>query len=297
MTLPLAVTYEPPTELPSSRVDWTLLSQRAVLLVHDMQAYFTRVYDPQAPALRRAIEATATLMATARAAGVPVAFTAQPGNQPRSERGLLTDMWGPGIRDDVEQTRIIEELVPHDGDEVFVKHRYSAFARSPFEDWMRAQGRDQLVITGIYAHIGVVATATEAFMRDIQPFVVADAVADFSLADHERALHQVARTCGVVLPSEQAMTLLATDTAPSTAWEKWLADELGSLLGDQTAGERLVADPDLDVFKAGLDSVRSFSLLDELADRGVEIDFTDFVSEASTSYLLEEIGRSGVPTP
>lgn len=297
MTLPLAVSYEPPATVPSSRVDWTLLPQRSVLLVHDMQAYFTRVFDPQSPALRLAIDATAALIAAARAAGVPVAFTAQPGNQDRSARGLLTDMWGPGIRDDEEHTRIIDELAPQPGDEVFVKHRYSAFARSPFEEWMRGLGRDQLVITGIYAHIGVVATATEAFMRDIQPFVVADAVADFSADDHERALHQVARTCGVVLPSSRAVELLAADTAPSTPWQVWLAAELGSLLGDPAMGERLVADPQLDVFKAGLDSVRSFSLLDELADRGVDVDFTELVSAGCVAYLLDEIGRSGVPTP
>lgn len=297
MTLPLAVSYEPPAAVPTSRVDWTLLPQRAALLVHDMQAYFTRVFDPQAPALRQAVDSTAALIAAAREAGVPIAFTAQPGNQDRDARGLLADMWGPGIRDDEEHTRIIDELAPQPGDEVFVKHRYSAFARSPFEDWLRAQGRDQLVITGIYAHIGIVATATEAFMRDIQPFVVADAVADFSADDHERALHQVARTCGVVLPAKQAVSLLAADTAPSGPWEVWLAAQLGHLIGDPVAGERLVADPELDVFKAGLDSVRSFSLLDDLADRGVEIDFTEFVSAGCTAYLLEEIGRSGVTTP
>ncbi len=47
------------------------------------------------------------------------------------------------------------------------------------------------MITGQYAHIGCMTTATDAFMRDIKPFMVADALADFSRDEHLMSLKYV----------------------------------------------------------------------------------------------------------
>lgn len=57
----------------------------------------------------------------------------------------------------------------------------------------RSKGRDQRISCGMYAHLGVPPTAADAFMNDIQPFVVADAVADSSAEEHALALRRAAR--------------------------------------------------------------------------------------------------------
>lgn len=213
--LPRIAPYELPTasELPASRAPWSFAADRAALLVHDMQAYFLAPYAPDAQPLAGAIAALARLLPAARAAGMPVFYTAQRGNQLRCDRGLQAELWGPGMRAQPEHEAIAPALAPAPGDQVLVKHRYSAFQRSNLEALLRARGRDQLVITGVYAHIGCLCTAAEAFQRDIEPFFVADALADFSRPQHDQALQWVAATCGVVLSSAQLLVGLAPEQA------------------------------------------------------------------------------------
>ncbi|UJP40234.1 isochorismatase family protein [Cellulomonas palmilytica] len=196
--LPTMEAYALPTrgELPVSTMPWRVDADRAVLLIHDMQRYFVRGL-PQ-PLGDTLVERVATLRAWARRSGVPVAYTAQPGSMTPQERGLLADVWGPGMRAEPDDRAVVDRLAPHEDDWVLTKWRYSAFVRSPLLDRMREAHRDQLVVCGVYAHVGVLMTAADAFQHDIQPFVVGDAIADFSLAYHRLALDWAADRCAVV---------------------------------------------------------------------------------------------------
>ncbi|WP_019630447.1 isochorismatase family protein [Actinomadura atramentaria] len=209
MAIPPIAPYPMPAEdeLPAPRVDWRPDPDRAVLLIHDMQNYFLEPFagDP-VPEL---IENIATLRRAADAAGVPVVYTAQPGAQSPRDRGLLTDFWGKGVGADPRATGIVDALAPAEGDTVLTKWRYSAFIRTDLADLLLPRGRDQLIVTGIYAHIGCQATALEAFMRDVRPFFVADAVADFTPEDHRAAVGFAARRCAAVTataPLARALT-------------------------------------------------------------------------------------------
>lgn len=208
--LPSIPAYDLPQEgdLPPSRANWTLEADRAALLVHDMQAYFVDAFTPDASPISSVIDSIARISGAARTRGIPVFHTAQHGDQERRDRGLQADLWGPGMRHVPAQQAIIGPLSPEAGDFVLTKHRYSAFQRSNLETLMRARGRDQIVICGVYAHIGCMLTAAEAFQRDIQPFFVADAVGDFSRDWHDAALAQVADCSGVVLSTRQVLEVL-----------------------------------------------------------------------------------------
>ncbi|SNR82489.1 isochorismatase family protein [Puniceibacterium sediminis] len=210
MGLPRIAPYDLPTasELPTPRAPWAFDPARAALLIHDMQGYFCAAFDASAAPLSPALANIVRLASACRSAGIPVFYTAQHGNQDRRDRGLQADLWGPGMQEIPEHTDILPELAPQDGDFRLVKHRYSAFQRSNLETLMRVRGRDQLLITGIYAHIGCLATAAEAFQRDIEPFFVADALADFSREKHEMALNWVAACSGVPVMTQSLIDQL-----------------------------------------------------------------------------------------
>ncbi|MFF0408957.1 isochorismatase family protein [Kitasatospora sp. NPDC004745] len=210
MGLPRIPSYPMPAaeELPANRVAWTVDPARAVLLVHDLQNHFLDAFDTAAPPVTELFGNVARLAKLAAVHGMPVVYSAQPGGQSPAERGLQQDFWGPGIPDDPRATAIAEAVAPAPGDTVLTKWKYSAFVRTDLERLLREQGRDQLVITGVYAHIGVQATACDAWMRDVQAFVVADAVADFGPQEHRAALAWVAGRCGLVTTADAVSATL-----------------------------------------------------------------------------------------
>ena len=208
--LPSIAGYALPTEaeLPQARADWTVQSARAALLIHDMQAYFVDAFTPAVPPISEVIDNIARLASHCRAKGIPVFYTAQNGNQERRDRGLQADLWGPGMRHALEHQPVVAPLTPDESDIVLVKHRYSAFQRSNLERLMRARDRDEIIICGVYAHIGCLCTAAEAFQRDIKPFFAADGLGDFSRTWHDAALAHVADCCGVVRSTRQLIEAL-----------------------------------------------------------------------------------------
>jgi trans-2,3-dihydro-3-hydroxyanthranilic acid synthase len=214
MAIPHISPYPLPrwNELPANTARWEIDPRRAMLLVHDMQKYFLDAFPAGQPPVTELVENVTRLRTRCAEVGVPVGYTAQPGGMTEAQRGLLRDFWGPGMTTGPEQRGIAEGLAPVAGDHVFTKWRYSAFHRSGLLEHMRETGRDQLVLCGVYAHVGVLMTAVEAFTNDIETFLIADGIADFTPEYHRLALRYAAERCSVVLPAAAALAALDAPT-------------------------------------------------------------------------------------
>ncbi len=253
-TLPVAA------HIPDNKVQWDFEPTRAALLIHDMQDYFINFWGEACPMMAQVIANIAALRRYCKQQGIPVYYTAQPQNQSPEDRALLNDMWGPGLNNYPEQQKVVAQLTPDHDDTVLVKWRYSAFHRSPLEQALKASGRDQLLICGVYAHIGCMITATDAFMRDIQPFMVADALADFSREEHLMALKYVAGRAGRVV--------MTADLLPTPQSKAQLRALILPLLDETDEPE-----DDENLIDYGLDSVRMMALASRWRQVHPDIDF------------------------
>ncbi|WP_194205406.1 isochorismatase [Superficieibacter sp. 1612_C1] len=264
MAIPKLQAYALPTasDMPDNKVNWTVDPARAALLIHDMQDYFISFWGNNCPMMELVVANIAALRQYCKQHNIPVYYTAQPKEQSDEDRALLNDMWGPGLTRSPEQQKIVDALAPDESDTVLVKWRYSAFHRSPLEAQLKATGRNQLIITGVYAHIGCMTTATDAFMRDIQPFMVADALADFSREEHLMALNYVAGRSGRVVMTEELLP------APVPKSKEALRALILPLLDE--SDEPL---DDENLIDYGLDSVRMMALAARWRKVHGDIDF------------------------
>ncbi|MCS6815626.1 MAG: isochorismatase family protein [Cyanobacteria bacterium] len=178
-----------------NRLTWQLEPEQAVLLIHDMQNYYMRPLLRHNPETAKAIIANiATVKQICQQIGIPVVYTEQ---RPLTvaQRGLLYDLWGPGMQGVDDEAAVVSDLCPVSGYTI-VKHKYSAFYNSTFAELLANLSRNQIIITGVYSHIGCMTTALDALMRDLKVFYVADAVGDFSLDFHLSSLKTIGNCCG-----------------------------------------------------------------------------------------------------
>ena len=188
-----------------------------MLLVVDMQNDFchpdgarAKAFGVDAIAMPRAsIPAVVELIRVARAAGVRVTVTRQvhyPDDQARRRRRIPSHLDRRGVKLELCYrgtwgTELIDEMkaMVRPEDDVIIKHRASAFFETPLNTELRAKGIQVVIIAGTTTSFCIDSTIRDAYMRDYDVLVPAEAVSDTDQAAHDAVLASTDRFHGVVV--------------------------------------------------------------------------------------------------
>jgi ureidoacrylate peracid hydrolase len=180
------------------------------LLVIDVQKDFVK------PAMAKAVEALAALIAKAREANVFIVYVQnyvmKDGLSHTSAETLRRRRVGLAMEVTVDGTdgqEFVDAIRPLPSDPVVRKLRLDSFYGTSLETVLRARGIETVLITGVATHGCVTGTSYAAQARDFNVVVVSDCVATWSDELHEAALGVLGGTMTGVMSSANVAEMWA----------------------------------------------------------------------------------------
>lgn len=180
------------------RSDLLLRRERSVLVVVDMQEPFLRMIKVR----DLIVQNIAFLLQAARLLGIPVLATLQ-------NRERIGEIVPP------LQALLPEQVMPID------KLCFSCLGAEPFAKALQETGRQQVVLTGIEAHICIMQTALDLLKAGHQVYVPYDAVASRGKPDWKYALLRL-QHAGVIITSVESVTYEWLDQAGTEMFRQLL---------------------------------------------------------------------------
>jgi len=173
--------------------------RRSALLVVDMQNAFAKpggmldLYGADISAAESVIAVNTAILAAARNAGVTIVYLAMTYKADLSDAGgpaspnyhkelglkLMRErpeLSGTLLIDGTWDWQIVDELTPEPGDVVIRKPRYSGFAGTNLDNYLRDRDIRYVFLSGIATNVCVESTGRDAFFREYWPILIDDAV-------------------------------------------------------------------------------------------------------------------------
>jgi maleamate amidohydrolase len=163
--------------------------------------------------ITQAIERTQILLAAARKAGLPVAFTRIVYAEDGSDASVFT-LKLPGLlalTESVPASQVVDALAPAPGEYVIRKIQPSAFFGTGLVGWLAQKRVDTVLVAGCTTSGCVRATVIDAMSHNFKTVVVSDCVGDRAMAPHEANLFDMEQkyadlmTCDEVVARLQSM--------------------------------------------------------------------------------------------
>ena len=157
--------------------------------------------------IQQAVTHSVTLLAAARKAGIPIAFTRHTYAPDGSNFGLF-NIKLPGnnlLTTDSPNVEIVPELTPAPGELVIDKQYPSAFIGTNLASWLAARRVDTLIISGCTTSGCVRASTVDAMCAGYRPMVVRDCVGDRAMGPHEANLFDLQQKYADVISLQEAV--------------------------------------------------------------------------------------------
>lgn len=174
----------------------------AVVVIDFIKAYTSPGAPFYAPGVVSAVQASVSLLATARRAGVPIIYTKVVYHPSGADGGLFVQKV-PALRTLVEDAPlgvIDPKITPEAGDLVIAKNYPSGFFGTTLASTLHTQGIDTIILIGCSTSGCVRATAVDAIQHGFRVVVPRECVGDRHDGPHEASLFDIQAKYGDVLP-------------------------------------------------------------------------------------------------
>ena len=185
-------------------------SEAALLLIDVINDLDFEGADQMLPEAIKAAEAISNLKVRAKEAGIPIIYVNDNFGHWRSDFREVAHYCSTNGD---YGSLLIDRLEPADDDYFVLKPKHSGFFNTTLETLLRHLGVHRLIMTGFSAHVCVLFTAGDAYMRDFSLYAPVDCVASPTPEQNEAALNYMEN-------------VLKVDVTPSTALDlETLAEE------------------------------------------------------------------------
>ncbi len=165
--------------------------------------------------INAAITRTVALLAAAREADMPIAFTRVVYADDGSDAGVFARKVPSltSLTETSEASQIVAELSPRPGEYILRKTQASAFFGTELAPWLMMRGVDTLLVAGCTTSGCVRATAVDACSHNLRPIVVTDCVGDRALGPHQASLFDLEQKYADLMTSDEVIEKIRTARA------------------------------------------------------------------------------------